>query len=184
MTEQLLFGERRFDVARGRILSLQEARALAERTDLPALCEAASSVRDAGFGSNVTVSRKVFIPLTKLCRDVCHYCTFAHPPRKGERAFLTPDEVLEIARSGVRAGCDEALFTLGDKPELRYRVARDELATMGYSTTVEYLTDVARLVLEETGLLPHINAGIMAEAEIRALRQVSASQGIMLETVS
>ena len=179
MTKHLFLDERSFGIALSRMLSHEEARTLAERTDLAALCGAASSVRDAGFGNNVTVSRKVFIPLTKLCRDVCHYCTFAHPPRKGERAFLTPDEVLEIALSGVRGGCDEALFTLGDKPELRYRVARDELATMGYSTTVEYLTEVARRVLEETGLLPHINAGIMTEAEIRALREVSVSQGIL-----
>jgi FO synthase len=170
--------------ASGRALSDDAARALAAVTDTEALCRAAAAVRDAGFGSVLTVSRKVFIPLTQLCRDVCHYCTFAHPPRKGARAFLTPDEVLAIARAGVRAGCDEALFTLGDKPELRYRVAREELAAMGFDTTVAYLASIARRVLDETGLLPHINAGVMPEDDIRALRAVSVSQGIMLEGIA
>ena len=165
-------------------LSVDEARALAGNDDLDALCAAAATVRDNGFGDLITVSRKVFIPLTQLCRDVCHYCTFAHPPKKGQKAFLTPEEVMEIARAGAKAGCDEALFTLGDKPELRYRAARDELAALGYATTVDYLAAMARLVLEETGLLPHINAGIMDESEILALREVSLSQGIMLETIS
>src|SRR5215210_2271315 len=123
-------------------------------------------------GGLVTYSPKVFIPLTKLCRDVCGYCTFARPPRRGERAYLTEDEVLAIARAGAEAGCTEALFTLGDKPELRYKVAR------------EYLARVAGLVLEETGLLPHLNPGVMTRAELAALRPVSASMGIMLETVA
>src|SRR2546423_8990344 len=101
----------------------------------------------------VTYSPKVFIPLTTLCRDVCHYCTFAKPPRRGERAYLSVDEVLAIARAGATAGCREALFTLGDKPELRYRVAREELAALGCETTLEYLARAARAVLEETGLL-------------------------------
>jgi FO synthase len=132
----------------------------------------------------VTYSPKVFIPLTKLCRDVCHYCTFAGPPRRGERAYLTPDEVLDIARAGAAAGCTEALFTLGDKPERRYRVARDELATLGCGTTIEYLVRMCELVLEETGLLPHANPGVMTREELAALREVTASQGIMLETAS
>src|SRR6266403_5615967 len=121
------------------------------------LLDAAAAARDEGHGRLVTYSPKVFIPLTKLCRDVCHYCTFARPPRRGERAYLSIEEVLEIARAGAAAGCREALFTLGDKPELRYRVARDELAALGCSTTLEYLARCARLVLEETGLLPHLN---------------------------
>jgi len=171
-------------VRKGGRLSDTEARALAGNDDLDALCAAAAALRDDGFGDVITVSRKVFIPLTQLCRDVCHYCTFAHPPKKGQKAFLTPEEVLEIARAGASAGCDEALFTLGDKPELRYRVVRDELAALGHKTTVDYLAAMARLVLEETGLLPHINAGIMDESEILALREVSLSQGIMLETIS
>ncbi|MGI9423247.1 MAG: 5-amino-6-(D-ribitylamino)uracil--L-tyrosine 4-hydroxyphenyl transferase CofH, partial [Hyphomicrobiaceae bacterium] len=131
-----------------------------------------------------TYSRKVFIPLTKLCRDVCHYCTFAHPPRKGERAYLTPDEVIAIARAGQAAGCHEALFTLGDRPEARYRIAAQELAELGAATTLDYLAQMAQLVIDKTGLLPHLNPGIMSEDELQALRQVSVSQGIMLETAS
>ncbi|MGH3109335.1 MAG: 5-amino-6-(D-ribitylamino)uracil--L-tyrosine 4-hydroxyphenyl transferase CofH [Gaiellaceae bacterium] len=133
-------------------------------------------------GPLVTYSPKVFVPLTTLCRDVCGYCTFARPPRRGERAFMTEDAVLEIARAGAAAGCREALFTLGDKPELRYEVARRELRELGCDTTLEYLARCARLVLEETGLLPHLNPGVMTRAELEALRPVSASMGIMLET--
>ena len=103
------------------------------------LCAEAHALRDEGHGRVVTFSPKVFIPLTKLCRDVCHYCTFARPPRRGERAYLSVDEVLEIARAGAFAGCREALFTLGDKPELRYRAAREELAALGCETTLDYL---------------------------------------------
>lgn len=170
-------------IAGGR-LEDDEAHALSAVADVAALCRAAARTRDAGHGDVVSVSRKVFIPLTQLCRDVCHYCTFAHPPKRGARAFLGPEEVLEIARAGARAGCDEALFTLGDKPELRYRVAREELAALGHATTLDYLREMADLVLAETGLLPHLNAGVMDEAELRALRAVSASQGLMLETAS
>src|SRR5712692_8013785 len=132
----------------------------------------------------VTYSPKVFVPLTTLCRDVCGYCTFARPPRRGERAFLGVEEVLEIARAGVAAGCTEALFTLGDKPELRYKVAREELAAFGCATTLEYLARCARLVLDETGLLPHLNPGVMTRVELEMLRPVSASMGIMLETTA
>jgi FO synthase len=132
----------------------------------------------------VTYSPKVFIPLTTLCRDVCGYCTFARPPRRGERAFMPLDEVLAIARAGAAAGCHEALFTLGDKPELRYRVAREELAALGCGTTLEYLAVAAQAVLDETGLLPHLNPGVMARDDLDALREVSASMGIMLETAS
>jgi FO synthase len=132
----------------------------------------------------ITYSPKVFIPLTKLCRDVCHYCTFAHPPRRGERAYMTADEVLAVARAGAEAGCHEALFTLGDKPELRYRAAREELAALGCETTIEYVARMCELVLAETGLLPHVNPGVMTRDELALLREVSASQGIMLETAS
>jgi len=135
-------------------------------------------------GGLITYSPKVFIPLTKLCRDVCHYCTFARPPRRGERAFMSLDEVLEIARAGARAGCREALFTLGDKPELRYRAAREELAQLGCETTLEYLERAAGAVLEETGLLPHLNPGLLTASDFERLRPVAASMGLMLETTS
>lgn len=165
-------------------LSKDDALQLATYDDLAHLTQAASFLRDQGHGALVSYSRKVFIPLTKLCRDVCHYCTFAHPPRAGERSFLTPEDVLEIALAGKKAGCHEALFTLGDKPELRYRAAREELDALGFPTTLAYLAHVADLVFRETGLLPHVNPGVMNEDEIAALREVSVSQGIMLETAS
>ena len=151
------------------------------RTPLDDLMAEARSLRRRPL---VTYSPKVFIPLTTLCRDVCGYCTFARPPRRGERAYLAVDEVLEIARAGAAAGCTEALFTLGDKPERRYRVARDELAELGFASTIEYLAHCAGRVLDETGLLPHLNPGVMNREELELLRPVSASMGIMLETVS
>jgi FO synthase len=154
------------------------------RASLEDLCIEARRLRAAGHGTRVTYSPKVFIPLTKLCRDVCGYCTFARPPRRGERAFMSKDEVLELARAGASAGCHEALFTLGDKPELRYRVARDELAGHGCKTTLEYLARMARLVLDETGLLPHLNPGVMSAEDFARLRPVSASMGLMVETAS
>ena len=144
----------------------------------------AAALRDEGFGATVTYSRKVFIPLTRLCRDVCSYCTFAHAPQKGARAFLTSDEVLAIARAGEAAGCREALFTLGDKPELRYRVAREELAALGHDSTLSYLAAMCQLVLDETSLLPHANPGVMDLAAIERLRAVSVSQGLMLESTA
>ena len=157
---------------------------LARADDLPALMRQAAALRDDGFGRAVSYSRKVFIPLTKLCRDVCHYCTFAQPPRPGERAYLTIDEAVGIARRGARAGCREALFTLGDKPELRYPQARDELDALGYPTTVAYLVAAAGAVYEATGLLPHANPGVLTRDELVALRDVCPSQGLMLESVS
>ena len=144
----------------------------------------AAALRDRGHGELVTYSRKVFIPLTRLCRDVCHYCTFAQPPRRGENAYLEPDEVLDIARAGASAGCKEALFTLGDKPELRYRAAREHLQRLGHETTIDYLAAMARRVLDETGLLPHANPGVVTRDEAARLRQVTVSQGIMLESAS
>ncbi len=152
--------------------------------DAADLLERAQELRERGHGPVVTFSPKVFIPLTKLCRDVCHYCTFAQPPRRGERAYMTADEVLAIAQAGAAAGCHEALFTLGDKPERRYRAAREELEALGCETTIEYLARMAQLVLDETGLLPHANPGVMSAEELALLRGASASQGIMLETAS
>jgi len=156
---------------------------LLERS-LDDLCAEARALRREGHGPLVTYSPKVFIPLTKLCRDVCHYCTFARPPRRGERVYMTIDEVLDVARAGAVVGCREALFTLGDKPELRYRAAREELAELRCETTLEHLARAAEAVLDETGLLPHLNPGVMTREDLRALRRVSASMGLMLETTS
>jgi len=164
--------------------SRAELMARAGNSTTAGLCVEARRVRDAGHGPLVSYSRKVFIPLTYQCRDVCSYCTFAKPPKKGERCYLTRDEVLSIAKAGAAAGCTEALFTLGDKPELRYRQAREELAALGHATTISYLAEMCRAVLDETGLLPHANPGVMNAEEIAALRKVTISQGIMLESVS
>jgi FO synthase len=171
-------------VEAGRRLSAAEALALADGSDLQSLMTVAAALRDEAHGDLVSYSRKVFIPLTQLCRDVCHYCTFAHPPRPGEPAYLGAEQVLEIARAGARAGCHEALFTLGDKPELRYGAARDALQRLGHETTLSYLAEMAGLVLRETGLLPHLNPGLMTRADINRLRPVSVSQGIMLESAA
>jgi len=170
--------------ASGARLSAEAALALADAADLEALMPVAAALRDQGHGPLVSYSRKVFIPLTQLCRDVCHYCTFAHPPRRGEGAYLGAEQVLAIARAGAHAGCKEALFTLGDKPELRYGAAREALARLGHRTTLSYLAEMAALVLKETGLLPHLNPGVMSRAEIETLRAVSVSQGIMLESAA
>lgn len=165
-------------------LNEHDALALAERRDTAHLMVEAANLRDLGHGSIVTYSRKVFIPLTQLCRDVCHYCTFARTPRHIAQAYLPKEEVLRLCREGAELGCQEALFTLGEKPELRYRAAREALNELGYASTLDYVADVAAAVIQETGLLPHINAGNMNREEIAALRQVSASMGIMLESAS
>jgi FO synthase len=153
--------------------------------DLPLdeLIAEARRVRDAGTGTRVTYSPKVFIPLTMLCRDRCGYCTFAQPPARLESPYLTPDQVLAIARAGAAAGCHEALFTLGERPEERYPAAADWLAEHGYASTVDYVAAMCRLVLDETGLLPHANAGALFPDELAALRPVAPSQGMMVETL-
>ena len=166
------------------IISEAEALQLANNRDTAALAAGAREIRDRRHAGIVTYSRKVFIPLTHLCRDVCHYCTFATVPRKVQAPYLSIEKVLEICRQGAELGCQEALFTLGEKPELRYKAAREALAEMGFESTLHYLAEAARLVLEETGLLPHINAGNMTTEEIAMLRPVSASMGIMLESAS
>jgi FO synthase len=165
-------------------LDRDAALALADVNDTAALTATAARLRDRGHPVAFSYSRKVFIPLTQLCRDVCHYCTFAHPPRKGQRAYMTRDEVLAIARAGAAAGCKEALFTLGDKPELRYEIAQQELAALGHDTTISYLAEMARAVFEETGLFPHVNPGVLTKDDIARLRTVSISQGLMLESAS
>ena len=151
---------------------------------LAELMAAAREVRDTRFGRRVTYSPKVFIPLTQLCRDTCDYCTFAQPPARVAAAYLSLDEVVGIARAGARAGCHEALFTLGERPELRYEQARGWLADHGYATTVDYLAAAAKRVLDETGLLPHANAGALYRDELDVLRPVSASQGMMIESLN
>jgi FO synthase len=166
------------------LLSAPEALELATETDTRALMASAARLRDRVFCTHITYSRKVFIPLTHLCRDSCHYCTFARPPRENEQIYMTPEEVLAVARRGEAAGCTEALFTLGDKPELRYAQARTALAAFGHETTLGYLYEAAALVLKETGLLPHLNPGVMTRPDLEILRPVSASMGLMLESAS
>ncbi len=147
------------------------------------LMSLARQIRDKAFGSRVTYSPKVFIPLTMLCRDKCGYCTFAQPPARLENPYLSGEQVLAIAKQGAKAGCHEALFTLGERPELRYEVAREWLKQNNYDSTVHYLHDMAALVLKETGLLPHANAGALYRDELEMLRRVSPSQGMMIETL-
>ncbi len=167
-------------------LSREEAYRLihAEGTDLVRLLERASALRDAHHGRTVTYSRKVFIPLTNLCRDKCAYCTFAKLPSDPAARTLTPEEVLAIARAGAAAGCKEALFSLGEKPEELHRLARRQLEALGYASTQEYLVAMCRLVFQETGLIPHVNQGVMSRAEMAELRPWSGSMGLMLENVS
>ena len=157
--------------------------------DLEALCVSAARVRDAamvaaGRPGTVTYSRKVFIPLTRLCRDRCHYCTFATVPHRVPAAYLSPDEVLDIARQGAAQGCKEALFTLGDRPEDRWPAAREWLDAHGYDDTLAYVRAMAIRVLEETGLLPHLNPGVMTWSDLQRLKPVAPSMGMMLETTS
>jgi len=173
-------------VASGDRLDDADVRALAAlaREEPGLVQDAAATYRNELTGARITFSKKVFIPLTKLCRDACGYCTFAHPPLPGESAYLTIQEVVEIARAGSAAGCREALFTLGDKPERKWRQARDELSEMGFDSTIGYLVAACRAVLEATDLLPHVNPGALTGEETLALREVSVSQGTMLETLS
>src|SRR5688572_17793669 len=167
----------------GDVLSRAQAYELVD-VALPDLVREAARVRDAGHGDRVTFSPKVFIPLTMLCRDRCGYCTFAKPPARLESPFLELDEVLAIARRGAELGCHEALFTLGEDPEARYPAAADWLAARGYGSTIDYLVAACAAVLEETGLLPHANAGALDQAALERLRTVSPSQGMMVETLA
>ena len=153
-------------------------------TPLDELLVEACARRDGRGPARMTYSRKVFIPLTRLCTDVCHYCTFATTPSRLAAPYLAPEEVLEIARAGAAAGCKEALFTLGDAPERRYAVAQEWLADRGFARTIDYVRHCAELVLNETGLLPHVNAGLLNEDDYRMLRPVAASCGLMLESTS
>ena len=168
----------------GYVATDEEILAIADQAAMIDILRAAASLRDLGHAGAISYSRKVFIPLTHLCRDVCHYCTFAQVPRKLKAPYLTPDEVLKIAADGAKAGCKEALFTLGDKPELRYKTARDGLKELGQDSTLSYLRDMAEIVFNETGLFPHLNPGLMNANELSELRKVSISMGIMLESAS
>jgi len=164
--------------------SAEECYALLDSPDWRTLAPLAGTLRDAGWGRHVTYSRKVFVPLTQLCRDVCHYCTFAQTPKRLDKPYLSVEDALTIARRGAAAGCKEVLFTLGDKPEARYAHAREALADLGHASTLSYLKEVATRVLEETGLLPHLNPGLMSRDDLTALRPVAPSMGIMLETAA
>ena len=164
-------------------MSRDAALDLVDVDDISTLTRAACSVRDAQHGNLVTYSPKVFIPLTQLCRDVCHYCTFSKAPRHGP-AYLSLEQVGEIAAGGARVGCHEALFTLGDKPELRYRKARTALEKLGQDTTTDYLIQAAQHVIDTTGMLPHVNPGVLDKHELERLRKVSVSGGLMLESTS
>lgn len=156
----------------------------AEGAELAALLAAAAALRDRRTGREITYSRKVFIPLTNLCRDSCGYCTFVRRPGDPRMHTMTPDEVLAVAEAGRRSGCKEALFSLGDKPELRYPTFRRWLAERGYDSTIAYLRAMCALVLERTGLLPHANPGVMTRDDIASLRPVTVSMGTMLEGTS
>jgi FO synthase len=170
----------------GKTLDVDEATLLlsARGPALALLSAVAGRIRDQAHADRITYSRKVFIPLTHLCRDSCGYCTFAWPPKGDLPAYLTPEQVLQIARDGAQAGCKEALFTLGDRPEKRYPAAREWLAARGYETTLEYVRAVAIQVIEETGLIPHLNPGVMSWSEMSTLKHVAGSMGLMLESSS
>src|SRR6201997_875620 len=175
----------------GEPLSQPEAEILlqARGDDLPTLLGYAARTRDAGLEAAgrpgvITYSKKVFIPLTRLCRDRCGYCTFATVPGRLDSLYLSPDEVLDIAREGARLGCKEALFTLGDRPEARWRQAREWLDAHGYDDTLSYVRAMAIRVLEETGLLPHLNPGVLTWQDFQRLKPVAPSMGMMLETTS
>src|SRR6202158_262589 len=167
-------------------LSRDEACGLLRATDgeLAALMNEARLLRTARTGQTITYSRKVFIPLTNLCRDRCGYCTFARQPCDGQAHTLTPEEARAVACAGRKAGCKEALFSLGDKPELRYPAYREWLEQRGLSSTIGYLQAMCRLVFEETGLLPPANPGVLTREEMSELQPVNASLGMMLETTS
>jgi FO synthase len=154
------------------------------KADPTELLLAAAEIRDRFWGNNVTYSRKVFVPLTNMCRDTCGYCTFVKHPSDPQARIMTPDQVLQVAKKGIQNGCKELLFSLGEKPELRYETAKISLAKLGYESMTHYLADMCALVLKETNLLPHVNAGTLSDDEIDMLKPVSASMGMMLETVS
>src|SRR5882724_8309692 len=168
----------------GHGLSRGDALLLMEEAPLDALLFAASSLRDRLKGRIVSYSKKVFIPLTHLCRDYCGYCTFRADPEAGRQPYMTPEDVLAVAESGRRAGCKEALFSLGDQPERIFPEAKEFLRELGFATTLEYLAAMTELVLDKTGLLPHSNPGLMGAEDLRRLRESNVSMGLMLESTN
>ncbi|NMG32247.1 5-amino-6-(D-ribitylamino)uracil--L-tyrosine 4-hydroxyphenyl transferase CofH [Aromatoleum evansii] len=172
------------DVGAGRRLDADGAAILAAAPEPGSILATAEALTLAGHGTAVGWSRKVFIPLTRLCRNRCAYCTFAETPRGAHHAYLSPDQALAIARSGALSGCREALLTLGEKPELRHPAAREALAALGFASTVEYVAAIARRIFDETGLMPHLNPGTLSADEIAQLRPVAASMGLMLESTA
>jgi 7,8-didemethyl-8-hydroxy-5-deazariboflavin synthase CofG subunit len=170
--------------AEGRGVSREDALSLINDAPLAALLDEAATVRNRFKGRSVSYSRKVFIPLTHLCRDYCGYCTFRSDPRAGVQPYMTPDDVVAVAEAGRRAGCKEALFSLGDQPERVFPEARQFLKALGFDRTLEYLAAMCELVLEKTGLLPHSNPGLMGLDDLRRLRETNVSVGLMLESAS
>jgi FO synthase len=168
----------------GRGVPREDALLLMDDAPLASLLQTAAGVRDRSKGRSVSYSRKVFIPLTHLCRDYCGYCTFRADPQAGVQPYMSPDEVLAVAEAGRVAGCKEALFSLGDQPERVFPEARDFLRKLGFGTTLEYLAAMSELVLEKTGLLPHSNPGLMGAEDLRRLRETNVSVGLMLESAS
>ncbi|MDA0733014.1 MAG: 7,8-didemethyl-8-hydroxy-5-deazariboflavin synthase subunit CofG [SAR202 cluster bacterium Casp-Chloro-G3] len=177
MLEQVRFGQSLTDAEALTLLTVEEE-------SMADLCQVAAGLRDQGKGRVVTFSPKVFIPLTRLCRDYCGYCTFRQEPASAETLYLSPEEVLAVASAGQQLGCTEALFTLGERPEQKYSEAKDWLERRGYATTLEYLADMCKLVLNETLLLPHANPGTMSRREMAALQPYNPSMGLMLESTS
>jgi len=168
----------------GRGLAREDALSLMEEGPLEALLATAAAVRDRFKGHSVSYSRKVFIPLTHLCRDYCGYCTFRADPQAGVQPYMMPDEVLAVAEAGRKAGCKEALFSLGDQPERVFLEAKEFLKKLGFDRTLDYLAAMSELVLETTGLLPHSNPGLMNGEDLRRLRETNVSVGLMLESAS
>jgi FO synthase len=176
--------ESRARAREGGFVGREAALLFAEQAPLPALLAAATEIRAAGKGNVVSFSKKVFIPLTTLCRDYCSYCTFRKDPGQSGAHFMTPDEVLALAEQGRQAGCKEALFSLGDQPERIFPEASEFLSKQGFARTLDYLAAMCELVLEKTGLLPHANPGVMDRAALARLKDSNASVGLMLENVS
>ncbi|MEM8951152.1 MAG: radical SAM protein, partial [Pseudomonadota bacterium] len=155
-----------------------------ETVDLQALMAEAAAVRDRAFGKTITYSRKVFVPLTNMCRDTCGYCVFVKHPSSPDARIMTPDQVMNVVRAGERLGCKEVLFSLGEKPERRYEEARAGLAALGHTSMTDYLQGMCARVIDETGLIPHVNVGTLDENEIAMLKPVCGSMGMMLENLS